>query len=532
MSKNSYLIPRRTMLKGIGAAVAMPMLEIMTPAILSAAQKQEQQDAIRFCVLYKGCGVYPHSWDIAGGTESDFNLAGVLGPLKHLQDDVLVLKNLDHIFGTNNGGHLVAPALCMTGELPQKQNRSYNSIDQRIAEQIGQNTPVKSLQMTADNVWKQHPLLNYLSHDKKGNPLAGQRDPAQIFDMLFRGLNNARHRKQTQSVLDDIKESSKDVLRKASLQDKQTLGQYFESIRTLEKQINQFSAQDDPLRDAKMNRIQPLEFEPNLAGKIKAMLDLIAMSFWTDTTRVVTMMMANTNSRYTYDFLGINEEFHYLSHYARNRSTLPHYNKINTWHTSQFAYLLDKLKSYKEGNSNVLDNSVILYLSGIKHGDYHTLTDIPVVLAGKGGGKIKTGRHVNFPEPTPFPNLLLTLANLMGAECDKIGESTGQLAGITSLAGFKPTNADDGSWLITKDDGKDLTAKGLLTVSDDINDTNVYYLQLSDKTKLEIRLPFLVVHKNLLDTNVGRVIKLDGTYTIKEGRKVISNLTYKRVSNH
>ena len=523
MSKRAYLIPRRHVLKGMGAAVALPMLEIMSPAVLSAAARKAQARAVRLCVLYKGCGFYPHTWDIAGGTETEFSLSPNLSPLQDFQEDILVLRNLDHIYGNRNGGHLVAPSLSMTGDLPDKQHKSYHSFDQIVADEIGHQTPVKSLQLTADNVWKQHPWLNYLSHDKDGNKLAGQRDPQLVFDSLFRTSGNAEQLAKTQSVLDEIKESSNLVLKKASAADKQTLEQYFAAIREAEQQVERFREHDQQVGALELG-----EMEPHLGGRIKAMLDIIALSFWTDTTRVISMVMANTNSRIHYNFMGVKEEFHYLSHYSRNRGVIPNYNKVNNWHTAQVAYLLNKLKSYREGEQDVLHNSIVLYMSGIKHGDYHTLNDIPVVVAGNGGGDIKTGRHVFYPEPTPFPNLLLKLMDIMGVQREKLGQSTGHLGGVCDLANFPAANVDDGSWKVLEDTGQKIRAKGLLTVSDDINDTNAYYLRLSNQQSVEIRLPFMVAHRMQFDSNVGRVITIDGSYKSKDGQPIVDRLTYER----
>ena len=489
MARRSYLIPRRHVLKGLGAAVALPLLDIMSPAVTSAAGKKRDA-AVRLCVLYKGCGFYPHTWDIAGGTETEFTLSPNLAPLKEFQEDLLVLGNLDHVYGKHNGSHLPAPSLSMTGAMPDKQHKSYHSVDQIVADEIGHLTPVKSLQLTADNMWKQHPWLNYLSHDRYGNHLAGQHDPRLVFNALFRNSGNTQYLETTASVLDDVKDNAQAVLKKASARDRETLSQYFAAIRDAEQQIDKFRA-----HGGRTGELVQETYDSHLGGKIKAMLDLIALSFWTDTTRVVSMMMANTNSRCHYDFIGVKEEFHYLSHYSRNRGCIPHYNKVNNWHTAQFAYLLERLKSYEEDGADILHNSVILYMSGIKHGDHHTFTNLPVVVAGAGGGRIQTGRHVVYPQPTPFPNLLLTLVDLMGVRRDKVGESTGRLSGIESAAGFKPTHVDDGGWQVLADDGRKLRAKGLLTVSDDINDTNAYYLVLSNKQRLEIRLPFLTAWK-------------------------------------
>ena len=139
-------------------------------------------------------------------------------------------------------------------------------------------------------------------------------------------------------------------------------------------------------------------------------------------------MLANTNSRVHYDFMGVNAEFHYVSHHVRNKKVLPQYDKINIWHSEQLRYLIDKMKTIKEGDGSLFDNSLILWGSGIKHGDYHSLTDLPLVLAGGGGGKVNLGRHVRYPKSQPYANLLLTLMTIMGTPPESIGDATGIIA--------------------------------------------------------------------------------------------------------
>ena len=528
MARHPYLISRRHVLRGAGsAAIGLPLLDIMSPAVASAAKRREaEQSAKRFCLLYKGCGVFPHAWDIAGGTETEFELSSLLRPLADAKDDILILRNLDHIFGKNNGGHLVAPSLSTTGALPDRKHKSFDSIDQVIAAGIEGKTRVRSLQLTADSMWKQHPWINNLSHDAEGNPIPPDRDPALVFDKLFRTTSTRHHREQTRKVLDSVRESAAGVVKKASAADRAVLAKYFDSIRDVEKQLESLDRQSADSDNSRIADVDSFAIGPGLPGKLKAMLDLIALSFWTDTTRVASLMMANTNSRCTYGFLGLNEEMHYMSHYVRNRGILPGFNKVNHWHTAQFAYLIEKLKGYREGDSNILHNSIVLYMSGIKHGDYHTLTDIPVIVAGQGGGTVDTGRHVRYPEPTPFPNLLLTVAQLMGVQRDKLGASTGTVDGITGPAGYPMSVTDDGSWKIISDDGTNLVAKGLVLVSDDITDTNAYYLQLSDKSKLEIRVPFMVVHNLVFDAKVGRVVTIKGKWGTHNGRKVMKEIAY------
>ena len=516
MRRNSYLIPRRTFLRDAGFAVALPLLDIMSPAISHA--KDTRNAPVRLCVLYKGCGVNPHSWDIVGGTETDFELSRILQPLADVQGDILVLGNLDN---QGSSDHMDAPGTFMSATKHKDRNRF--SFDQRIADQIGNDTPIKSMQLTADNVWKQHPWLNILSYDKSNQPMRGQHDPQAVFDMLFK--DGARRQERLLSVLDGVKEASSSLARKVSSHDQQVLEHYFDSIRDVEKSIQQARQNSrSAVLDKKISDIDPGLNVGNLGERIKAMLDLVTLAFWTDSTRVVSCMLANTNSRAHYDFMGVNAEFHYVSHHVRNKKVLPAYDKINIWHTGQLRYLIDKMKAIEDGNGTLFDNSLVLWGSGIKHGDYHSLTDLPLVVTGGGGGKINLGRHVRYPKAQPYANLLLTVTKIVGAEATSIGDSTGHLAGITETANFPPANPDDGSWKVVTSDDKTLTAKGLLRISIE-GEQEYYQLRLSDKSDLEIRIPYMNNHKLRFDRCVGKVVTITGQYKMVAEKKTVVGLT-------
>ncbi|MDB4864376.1 DUF1552 domain-containing protein [Pirellulaceae bacterium] len=518
MRRNSYLIPRRTMLTGAGMSVALPLLDIMSPAISHA--KPTAQPSPRLCVLYKGCGVNPHAWDIVGGTETDFELSKILQPLAGVQEDILVVGNLDN---EGSSDHLDAPTTFMSGARRNRVNRY--SFDQRIADQIGSDTPIKSMQLTADNVWKQHPWLNILSYDKNDQPMRGQYDPQAVFNAMYKDETRDVQQKELLSVLDGIQEASSALARRGSIRDQQVLEQYYESIRDVEKSIHRARQNS---RDVQLDKTAEI-YDPNiemgnLGDRIKAMLDLITLAFWTDSTRIISCMLANTNSRVHYDFMGVNAEFHHVSHHVRNRQVLPAYDKINIWHAGQLRYLIDKMKSIKESEGTLFDNSLILWGSGIKHGDYHSLTDLPLILTGGAGGRLELGRHVRYPQAQPYANLLLTMMKIMGANAKSIGDSTGQLSGITEKANFKPTNPDDGSWRLVNSEGDTLTAKGLLRISIE-SDNEYYQLRFSDKSDLEIRIPYMNNHKLRFDRCVGKVVTVTGQYKMVEGKKTIINLT-------
>lgn len=519
MNRNAYQIPRRTFLKGAGVSLALPFLEIMKPAVSHAKTESVKADPVRLCVLYKGCGVNPHSWDIVGGTETEFELSKILRPLAPVQKDIVVLGNLD-----NDGvsSHMDAPGTFMSATKHKNANRY--SFDQRIADYIGHQTPIKSVQLTADNVWKAHPWLNILSYDKSHQPLRGQHDPQSAFDLIFKNAAQATRQMELASVLDGVRDASSSLLRKASSQDRQVLQQYFDSLRDVEKSIERARANGQvAAADPKLAEIDPTLEAGNLGERVKSMMDLITLAFWTDSTRVASCMLANTNSRIHYDFMGVNAEFHYVSHHVRNKKVLPAYDSINMWHTAQLRYLIEKMKTLPDGSGTLFDNSLILWGSGIKHGDYHSLTDLPVVLAGGGGGQVELGRHVRYPEARPFGNLLLTLMKLMGAPAESIGDSTGLLPGISSKANFKPANPDDGSWKITQSDGQTLTAKGLLRIEIE-REQEYYLLRLSDKSDLMIRIPFMNNHRLRFDRNVGKVVEVTGQYKVIDGKKTLVSL--------
>ena len=519
MRPHSYLIPRRTLLRGAGVSLALPMLDIMAPAIASAASSAPAP--VRMCVLYKGCGVNPHSWDIVGGTETNFELSRILQPLHDVRNDVLVLGNLDN---EGSSDHMDAPGTFMSATRHNDPQRY--SFDQQIADRIGHQTPIKSLQLTADNVWKDHPWLNILSYDKDQQPLRGLHDPQVAFDTLFRDAAAARRQEQLQSVLDGVRDASSRLARKVSAHDSRVLEQYFDSIRDVERNIQQARQNGRETNlDPKLAAIDPSLQVGHLGERIKAMLDLITLAFWTDSTRVISCMLANTNSRSHYDFMGVNAEFHYVSHHVRNKRVLPDYDRINIWHTEQLRYLIQQLKSISDAAGTLFDNSIILWGSGIKHGDYHSLTDLPLVVAGGGAGRISLGRHVRYPDAQPYGNLLLTLMQLMGAPAESIGDSTGLLQGITETAGFQPRNQDDGTWQVTVNENETLTAKGLLRIClDEDQETEFYRLRLSDGSDLELRVPYMNNHNLRFDRCVGKVVTVTGKYATADGTRTLVSL--------
>lgn len=511
-------IPRRSFIKGAGVSLALPLLDIMDSD--GGTLDPTPASPNRLCVLYKGCGVNPHSWDIAGGTETEFELSRILQPLEEIKRDILILGNLD-----NEGvsSHMDAPGTFMSATKHKDANR--HSFDQKVANAIGDETPIRSLQLTADQVWKQHPWLNILSYNEENQPMRGQYDPQTVFDKMFKDSSELKRQTDVISILDGVREATSDLNRKASVRDRRVLENYYESIREIELDIQQARNNSRVISTtSKLESIDPNLKVGHLGERIKSMMDLIAIAFWTDSTRVISCMLANTNSRSHYDFMGVNAEFHYVSHHVRNKNVLPDYDKINIWHVAQLRYLIEKLKSIPEGDQTLFDHSLILWGSGIKHGDYHSLTDLPLILTGGAGGKLKLGRHVRYPEAQPYANLLLTLMEMMGVNADSIGDSTGTLTGLSEDANFPAQNQDDGSWKILESDANTLIAKGLLRISLEA-DQEYYQLRLSDKSDLEIRIPYMNNHRLRFDRCVGKVVTVSGNYEERGGKKIVVSLT-------
>lgn len=529
MKKKSYLIPRRSFLFGAGAALALPSLDIMSPALSYAKTAGSSgQNNTRLCVLYKGAGVNPSAWDIHGATETNFKLSPLLSPLQKNKKDIVILRNVD-TDQRANGGHSNVTVTFMTGNTRKGRGAQRQSFDQVIADQVGKQTPIKSLQMRSDTYLDANAgdyAENFLSYDGDGQALPVEDNPEVLFNSLFRGFNSAAYRNQTTSVLDEVKASYQSVASKASKQDKHVLEQYFDSVRDVEKNIQQFKTQGNPQREAKLKQVKPVAAASDLPNRTKAMLDLTAMAFWTDMTRVATHMMAHTESRTVYKFLGLDDELHMLSHFVRTRNRsggLSGYDKINMWYVQQFGYFLDKLKSLKDGDGTLFDNSIVLFGSGIKHGDYHSVSDLPLVLGGGGGGEIKTGRHVTYPN-THNNNLHLKIMQMMGLNVSKYGQSTRALGGISEMGNFKPKYVDDGSWKIVKESGKDIEVKGMLTISVKPDDLNYYILMMSNNKSIDVRAAFMDIHNTKMDASVGSVVYLTGQFTVKNGIKVITKV--------
>ncbi len=399
--------------------MALPALEIMRPAV-SHATPTTTEIPRRLGVFHKGNGIDPSSWE-ATGTETEFTLSKNLEPLQSCKDDIVVLSNVSN---QAKGDHYGAMPLFMTGI----QNRNpVNTFDQVIADHIGTTTQFKSFQLSAEPVDIRSTTLNSLSYDKEGRAKFVERNAQFAFDRLFRGLGDAGVREEIDSVLDAVREPTAALMKRASKLDKSVITNYLDSVREVELAIKRQEQSENPrpnLDKVENDVVQLVDFP----SKMKTMVDLVALAFWTDATRVASCIMALESSRRIHDFINLTADFHWSSHFERNKHLAEQFNAANAWYVSQFGEAIGKMKTLKEyDGSSVFDHSVLMFGSGLGHGGRHYGSNLPLLLAGGAHSGLNTGRLLKFPKQPPHANCLLTLIQHFGVEQEKYSNSTGTL---------------------------------------------------------------------------------------------------------
>lgn len=431
--------------------VAIPTLECMTGGLVSpahAAGFAADGAPRRTAFLYVPNGMHMPEWtpEKAG---RDFELKNILKPVASFKPKMNILSGLTlngaRALGDGGGDHARSVAAYLTGAHPKKTGgkdiRNGMSIDQLLADRIGSQTRFSSLELGTEASSQSGrcdsgyscAYSSNMSWRNETTPVAKEVNPTALFDRLFgdgnvedAGKAKLKRDKYRKSVLDFVLEDAKSLKKNLGANDNRKLDEYLYAVRQIERQIvgaDKLHLPESDVPDYPRPAGVPSEYEEH----VKLMMDLMVLAFQTDSTRVLTFMFTNAGSNRNYKQVGANMGHHDSSHHGNNPKKQANIEKINTYHVSLLAYFLKKLDSIQEGNSTLLDNSLIMYGSGIGDGNRHNHHDLPIALFGSGGKSFETGRHLQFKKETPLTNLYVRMLDTVGVRVDSFGDSNGRL---------------------------------------------------------------------------------------------------------
>ena len=443
-------LPRRTVLRGIGAAMALPLLEAMTTGAARGASRATKPPT-RLAFVYVPNGVHMPDWT-PREAGADFELPGLLEPLRSVREDLLVLSGLAldkaRAHGDGGGDHARAMASFLTGTHPRKTGgadlRAGISVDQLAARAVGQATRFASLEVgceggrdsgQCDHGYSCAYQVN-LSWRGESAPAAKEVDPRLVFERLFAGQARgeaeplaARRERRDRSLLDFVAEDARKLRDKLGVADRRKLEEYLTGVREIERRIDRARP---VIEVGQATLARPAGIPGDYREHIRLMSDLLVLAFHADLTRIATFVFANDGSNRSYGAIGVPEGHHDLSHHGKDPRKFEKIRAINRFHVEQYAYLLGRLKEVPEGDGTLLDHCMVVYGSGISDGNSHSHEDLPILLAGKGDGTLKSGRHVLLPKETPLTNLHLSMLDRMGVPVESFGDSTGRLTDLDS----------------------------------------------------------------------------------------------------
>lgn len=449
MSQN-WRISRRTALRGFGTALALPLLDVMTPALRLAAAATSEGASLpkRMAFLFVPNGVNPYHWS-PQRLGYGYDLTSILEPLRAVQDDVSVLTGLTHDKGRANGDgpgdHARSASVFLTGAQPRKTSsgniRSGISVDQLAAQKLGLFTKFPSLELGCESGRNTGNCDSGYSCAYSHNiawaspttPLGKEIDPRLVFERLFGDQSKAAQSVQDEraffrrSLLDYVSDDARRLQSKLGLRDQQKLDEYLTAVRAIERRI-EIREVDNRAQAIAALAEKPDGIPEDFGEHIRLMTDMMVLAFQSDLTRVATCMFGRAGSNRNYRMIDVPDGHHNLSHHGGNPEKLEKIRKINHFHVQQFAYFLQRLKSIPEGEGTLLDQCMIVYGSGLNDGNRHNNENLPVLLAGSGGGTIRPGRHIRYREETPMTNLFMALLDRVDASVPAIGDSTGSLS--------------------------------------------------------------------------------------------------------
>jgi hypothetical protein len=431
----------------MGVLVGLPALESLGfGARAWAASGTGPKPPVRMAFVFFPNGVNTAHW-FPRDVGAKFELPWSLEPLVPHRDRLLVLSGLAHAKARANGDgagdHARSSGTFLTGvqirKTDGKEIRAGISVDQLAAQKLGEATRLASLELGCDrgamagncDSGYSCAYSSTISWRTETQPNPKEVNPRQVFVRLFGDPEaiadqraRARQAMYRRSVLDLVLEDARSLSNRLGSADRRKLDEYLESVRDVERRIQAAERKNEqPLPEMEVPQGVPAEFP----DYVRLMMDLLVVAFQTDSTRIATFMLANEGSNRTFPWMEVNEGHHSLSHHAGNAEKLEKIRRIDRFYVEQFAYLLKRLSEIREGEGTLLDHSMILYGCAISDGNRHNHDELPILLAGKAGGTLKTGRHIRYPKDTPMCNLFLEMLDRVGVRQDRFGDSTGRL---------------------------------------------------------------------------------------------------------
>jgi hypothetical protein len=434
-------VARRTFLRGIGLTMGLPLLEAMTPArAFAAAAPQPVRMA---CVFFPNGAIMP-AWKPTG-VGKNYELSETLGEIERHRKDFTVVSGLTQdngrAKGDGGGDHARCASSFLTGAHPVKTSgadiKVGISVDQVAAEQIGQRTKLPSLEVgiesgrnagSCDSGYS-CAYSNNVSWKSPSMPMSKEINPRLVFERLFGTGVDANAAKERafyrRSILDYVQQDAQALQKQLGRTDRRKMDEYFQSVRELEQRI---ARAQGPARELPDDVAVPEGVPGELQEHIRQMYDLLVLAFRTDATRIATFMLGNAGSNRAYTMVGVGSGHHEISHHRDDEKKVSDLRKVDKFLISNFGYFLDKLKEVSEGDGTLLDNSMVLYGSGLSDANRHGHEDLPILLAGRAGGAFTPGQHIATPNETPMNNLFLTMLDRVGVKAESMGDSTGRLS--------------------------------------------------------------------------------------------------------
>jgi hypothetical protein len=437
MFVSKIVLPRRTFLRGVGAAVALPLLDAMLPALTPMVRAQARPRT-RFGAIYIPNGAIMEQW-IPENVGAGFDIKPILEPISTFKDQLVVVTNLTRSHpGSQVGDHAVSAAGFLTGVWPKRTEAedvlANTTIDQVVAQQIGQETPFPSLEVATEDftgyVGACSPgfncaYLNTVSWSTPSTPLPMDINPRVVFERMFGQGGSPAERaariRDDRSMLDSVAAEARQLQRGLGVRDRRRVTDYLDNLREIERRIQ---------RAEKQNRVDvtmdvPVGVPDSFEEHVALMYDLLAVAYQADVTRVFSFMLSRELSQRTYPHIGVTEQHHSVSHHGNDAAKIAQNVKVNTYHMGLFAKFLEKLRSTPDGDGSLLDHSLIFYGGGMGNPNGHASDPLPVLAVGGGVGK--GHRHIKLKPQTPIGNLWLAVANKYGSDINTFGDSDGRV---------------------------------------------------------------------------------------------------------